>query len=144
MAKNISKHPIKRKREEKRIAKLARAGRIVKSVEIPEGSLPANADEQNHRGGYAAKFSFTDIHYPCAGCQKNEVWTAQQQKRYFEEQRGNIYNRPKWCYECHSKRMKEKKETKAWRVVKPDAQGRRLTLTLGIRTRNGTYTRRLV
>ena len=93
--KKISKHPIKRKCEETRIAKLEKEGRIVKDVEIPKDALPANPDNQDHGGGYAAKFYYQDIHYTCAGCGKKEVWTAQQQKRYFETQKGNIYNEPK-------------------------------------------------
>jgi hypothetical protein len=108
MKKKISNNPIKRKREEKRIAKLKKEGRIVKGVEIPQGALAADPDNQNHGGGYAAKFYYKDIYYTCAGCGRKEVWSAAQQKRYFEVQKGNIYNKPKWCYECHSKRMQAK------------------------------------
>ncbi len=99
---------IKKKRKEKRIAKLEKEGRIVKGVEIPKDALAADPDNQDHGGGYAAKFSYKDIHFACAGCGKMEIWTAQQQKRYFEVQKGNIYNEPKWCHECHSKRMQER------------------------------------
>ncbi len=80
MEKTISKNHIKRKREEKRIAKLEKEGRIVKGVEIPKDALPPNPDNQDHGGGYAAKFYYKDIHYTCAGFGKKEVWTAQQQK----------------------------------------------------------------
>lgn len=108
MTKMVSKNPIKRKREEKRLAKLQKQGHLVKGVEVPENALAANPDAQNHHGGYSPKFYYQDIHYTCAGCGKSNVWTAQQQKRYFEVQKGNIYNVPKWCYECHAKRMKGK------------------------------------
>jgi hypothetical protein len=108
MRKMVSRNPIKRKREEKRLAKLQKQGRLVKGVEVPDNALAANPDAQNHYGGYSAKFYYQDIHYTCAGCRKPEVWTAQQQKHYFEAQKGNIYNEAKWCYKCHSKRMKDK------------------------------------
>jgi len=108
MPKMLSRNPVKRKREEKRLAKLQKQGRLVKGVEVPENALPADPDTQNHHGGYSAKFYYQDIHYTCAGCGKPEVWTAQQQKRYFEVQKGNIYNEPKWCHKCHSKPMKDK------------------------------------
>ena len=108
MKKTLSKNPIKRRREEKRIKKLSKEGRIVQGVEIPRGALPADPDSQNHGGGYAVKFSYQDTDYVCAGCGKKNVWTAQQQKRYFEVQKGNIYNKPKWCHECHAKRMQGK------------------------------------
>jgi len=108
MARNISKKPIKQKREKKRLAKLEKEGRLVKGIEIPEGALPGNPDEQVGAEGYAAKFYYFDIHYVCRGCGKRRVWTALQQKRYFEIQKGNIYNQPTWCYKCHSERMKTK------------------------------------
>jgi hypothetical protein len=107
MQKMVSKNPIKRKREEKRLAKLQKEGRLVKGVEIPKNALAANPEAQNH-SGYSAKFYYRDMHYTCAGCGRPGVWTAQQQKKYFEVQKGNIYNEPKWCHKCHSKRMKNK------------------------------------
>ena len=112
MPKMVSRNPIKRKREEKRLAKLQKEGRLVKGIEIPKNALAANPDAQNHQGGYSEKFFYQDIHYTCAGCGRPGVWTAQQQKKYFEVQKGNIYNAPKWCYKCHSSRIKDK-EAKA-------------------------------
>lgn len=109
----ISKNPIKRKRAEKRLAKLRKQGRVVKGLVIPENALAGDPDKQHHSGGYSAKLYYQDIHYICAGCGKPGIWTAQQQKKYFEEQKGNIYNEPKWCYDCHSKRMAAKKLKKA-------------------------------
>jgi hypothetical protein len=108
MPKMISKNPVKRRREERRLAKLQKQGRLVKGIEVPENALAANPDAQKHHGGYSAKFFYQDIHYTCAGCGKPEAWTAQQQKRYFEAQKGNIYNRPKWCHKCHSMRTRNK------------------------------------
>ena len=108
MKKQISKNPIKSRREEKRISELKKEGRIVKGVEIPKGALSANPDNQDHGRGNAVKFYYKDIPYTCAGCGKKGVWTAEQQKKYFEVQKGNIYNAPKWCNECHSRRTEEK------------------------------------
>ena len=108
MPRKISKNPIKQKREKKRLLKLEKAGRLVKGVEIPEGALPGNPDEQVGAEGYAAKFHYVDIAYVCRGCGRNGVWTAAQQKRYFEIQKGNIYNEPTWCHRCHINRMEKK------------------------------------
>ena len=117
MKKQISKIPIKAKREKKRIAKLEKEGRLVKGVEIPEGALAADPDEQNS-SGLSVKFYYKDIQFTCAGCGQDDVWTARQQKRYFEDQKGNIYNEPKWCYECHAKRM-ENRKIKAVEQINP-------------------------
>jgi hypothetical protein len=108
MPRMVSRKPIKRKREEKRLTKLRKEGRLVQGVEVPKYALAADPDAQNHGAGYSTKFFYQDIHYTCAGCGRPGIWTAQQQKRYYEVQKGNIYNAPKWCYECHSSRMKNK------------------------------------
>jgi hypothetical protein len=108
MKKQISKNPIKRKREAKRISNLRKEGRLVNGVEIPKDALPADPNSQNRGQGYAIKFYYKDISYTCAGCGTKGIWTAAQQKKYFEVQKGNIYNVPKWCHECHSRRMLEK------------------------------------
>ena len=110
MKEQFSKNPVKKKRKEKHIKKLTKEGRMIKGVEIPKGALPANPDQQNNYDSYATKFFYKDIVYTCAGCNKEEIWTAEQQKKYFEVQKGNIYNEPKWCYDCHAKRMQAKKQ----------------------------------
>jgi len=103
------KKSTREKREAKRIALLKKQGRIVCGVEVPEGAIPGDPSEQNVRTGYSARLYYQDIHYKCAGCGKHEVWTAEQQKKYFEVQKGNIYNEPKWCFDCHQKRLRERK-----------------------------------
>jgi len=108
MPRTVSNKPIKQKREKKRMAKLEKAGRLVKGVEIPEGALAGDPDKQVGGEGFAAKYFYLDIIYVCRGCGRKGVWTAAQQKRYFEVQKGNIYNEPTWCYECHADRMKKK------------------------------------
>ena len=108
MKRNISKNPIKQKREDKRVAKLEKEGRLVQGVKIPDNSIPADPSKQNHAGGYSVKYYYQDVHYVCEGCGKTGIWTAHQQKKYFEVQKGNIFNEAKWCYECHMKRIQEK------------------------------------
>jgi hypothetical protein len=107
MLRQISKIPIKRKRQLKRIGRLNKTGRAVKGVVIPKGSLAADPDKQND-SVFSTKFYYQNIPYSCAGCGRKGIWTAEQQKRYFETQKGNIYNKPKWCFECHFKRMQNK------------------------------------
>lgn len=108
----ISKNPIKRKRAEKKerqkVARLNREGRLVDGVEIPPNVLAANPSQQAYGGAYAIKYYYIDIDYQCSGCGKHGTWTASEQKKYFEVQKGNIFNEPKWCYRCHQKRMSAK------------------------------------
>lgn len=112
MKRMVSKNLVKKNREKKRLRKLEEEGRLVRGVEIPQGALPADPDKQIDTGGLSKKLFYRDIEYRCAGCGKAGVWTDEQQKRYFEEQGGNIYNEPKWCAECHRKRMAEKRGEK--------------------------------
>ena len=108
MSNKPPKKSLKEKRKDKHVKKLDREGRLVKGVVIPKDTLAADPDKQAHRGGYSIKFSYSDIDFVCAGCGKECHWTAQQQKRYYEDQQGNIYNEPKWCYDCHTKKMRER------------------------------------
>jgi hypothetical protein len=115
MAKMLPKIPIKRKqqvkrekREEKKFAKLKEDGRIVDGYVIPPNTLAANPSKQKHKGGCSAKYYYKDISYICQGCGDKGVWTAKQQQKYYEVQKGNIYNEPKWCYECHNKNIAKK------------------------------------
>ena len=79
--------------------------KIVHGIPIPKNAVLANFYKQD--SDYPAGF-YQDINYKCAGCGVNSSWTAIQQKKYFEEQRGNKYNTPKWCFSCHEERMKAK------------------------------------
>ena len=106
--KSKSKTSFKEQKEARRIAKLENEGRIVDGIEIPEDSIPADPLKQNNKFGYATHRFYQDKHYICEGCGINAVWTKEQQKKYYEVQKGNIYNQAKWCHACHSKRMQGK------------------------------------
>ena len=102
---------IKEKRDKKRLASLEKAGRIIQGYEIPKNSLPGDPTKQAHKGGYSPKLYYQNIHYTCEACKKESIWSAEQQKKYFEMQKGNIYNKPKWCYDCHLIHMQQKNAT---------------------------------
>lgn len=104
----IKQEEKKKKKEKKKIAKLKEEGRIVDGYVIPAKTLAANPSKQNHKGGFSVIYYYQDISYICQGCGNKEVWTAKQQKKYFETQGGNIYNKPKWCCDCYEK-LKAKK-----------------------------------
>ena len=105
LSKNVLKRKRAEKKERRRLSALAKAGRLVAGVEIPPGVLAADPFRQVYGGPYAVKYYYKDIMYQCSGCGKYGTWSAEQQKRYFEEQKGNIFNEPKWCHRCHRKRM---------------------------------------
>ena len=88
---------------------MAKEGRLVDGIEIPKGTLPANTKEQKYDDPYSKRLYYKDIYFKCKGCNVDEVWTMEQQKRYFEVQKGNIYNEPTWCYKCHKERVAKKK-----------------------------------
>jgi hypothetical protein len=73
--------------------------------DIPKGAVLANYNKQ--KSEYPVAY-YINIHFNCFGCGNKSTWTAEQQKKYFEEQSGNPYNTPKWCFSCHKKRMHQK------------------------------------
>ena len=95
-------------RKAKRNAKLHKQGNLVRGVHVPPGAIPANPDEQAKPQSLSVKYFYTDIDYTCRSCGKLSTWTALQQKRYFEIQKGNCYNKPTWCTPCQKERVRIK------------------------------------
>ncbi len=102
--KNSTKSERKAKQKAKRIARLEEKGEMVLGIPIPKGAIPANPDDQALPGTYSVKLYYTDTEFVCRGCGGKFVWTDSQQKRYFEDQKGNPYNEATWCTPCHKKR----------------------------------------
>ena len=55
---------------------------------------------------------YRDKKFQCRTCGKQEVWTARQQKWWYEEAGGYLETTAVHCRECRDKRNKEKREQK--------------------------------
>ncbi len=72
---------------------------------VPRGALPADQGKLAHDNTYAARPRFyADRPFTCADCGKAEVWTAADQKWWYEEAKGKIASQANRCRDCRRKR----------------------------------------
>jgi hypothetical protein len=87
--------------------RLAAEGRLVLGHEVPPGAIAANPSKQTQSNSYATKFFYVDQEFTCVGCGVDKVWTATQQKWYYEVAGGSIYGEAKRCRACRRRRRDE-------------------------------------
>jgi hypothetical protein len=71
---------------------------------IPPGAIAADLAQQALNNSYDPPQFYIDQPFDCVDCGKHEIWTAAQQKWYFEVAKGSIYGRAVRCRECRVKR----------------------------------------
>jgi hypothetical protein len=92
------------KRKERRLKWLAREHRLVDGVEIPPGAVVADHSQQVPWNSYSPPPKYyVDIEFKCRDCGREEIWTAEQQKWYYEVAKGSLFGRPIRCRECRNK-----------------------------------------
>ena len=98
------------KRERRRLKRLADEGRLRKGVEIPRGAVPADPSQQVPNNSYSPPPSFyVDKEFVCVDCGRKEIWTAEQQKWYYEVAKGSLYATAVRCRECRRKHSEERR-----------------------------------
>lgn len=77
---------------------------------IPEGAILVNPAElsPNNSYGFPPDY-YIDQEFICRDCGANELWTATQQKWWYEVAKGSIYSDAVRCKSCREK-IKEAKE----------------------------------
>jgi hypothetical protein len=72
---------------------------------VPRGALPADQAKLSHDNTYGPRPRFyADREFTCADCGKAEVWTAADQKWWYEEAKGKIASQANRCRDCRRKR----------------------------------------
>jgi len=85
------------------------------STPAPPGAIMADPAELSHNNTYASLPRFyVDRVIQCRTCQKEEVWTAEQQKWWYEIAKGHIHSQAVHCRAC---RDKEKARSDIARLV---------------------------
>jgi hypothetical protein len=80
----------------------------------PLYSVAADHAELAHNNTYGPlPFFYVDKAFNCRDCSAHEVWTAKNQKWWFEIAKGNIDSTAIHCLSCRIKRRKEKQRQKA-------------------------------
>jgi len=91
----------------RRRKRLAAEGRLVRGKEIPRDAVAADPSKQSQSNSYSTKLYYVDKEFTCVRCGVAEVWTATQQKWYYEVARGSIYGEAKRCRGCRRRRREE-------------------------------------
>lgn len=55
---------------------------------------------------------YQDVPFDCAGCGTVEVWTATQQKWWYEVAKGYVYSTAKYCRACRRKERSRRDEAR--------------------------------
>jgi hypothetical protein len=103
---------------------------------LPRGTLPADPAKLLHDTTYGPRPRFyVDRPFTCVDCGKVEVWTAAEQKWWYEEAKGKIASQANRCGDCRRKRRLQRSQERRTHVegliVKYglESSARRLRLT---------------
>jgi Probable zinc-ribbon domain len=70
------------------------------SDKYKETRIPADTSQQAPNNSYSPPLFYEDTPFTCVDCGKEEIWTATQQKWWYEVAKGEIYSRAVRCREC--------------------------------------------
>ncbi|PJK08957.1 hypothetical protein CO608_07945 [Lysobacteraceae bacterium NML08-0793] len=65
-----------------------------------------------HNNSYSLPDYYIDMPFRCDDCGAHEVWTAKQQKWWYEVALGNINSTARYCAECRRKRRAQRMQSK--------------------------------
>lgn len=84
--------------------------RITKGTGLPRGAVAADCSRQvpNNSYGFPPTY-YTDVEFTCRDCGKRDVWSAKEQKWYYEVVKGSLYQEASRCRECRKRVRAEKK-----------------------------------
>jgi hypothetical protein len=83
-------------------------GRLLPGGELPEGAIAADPTKQSPPSVGFRPLYYLDRPFTCKDCGKEEIWTAEQQKWYYEVARGSIYGQAIRCRVCRRKHRAQK------------------------------------
>lgn len=93
-----------RRRDKKRFSKPNR---------VPTGAVVANVREQVPNNSYDPPPQwYVDKPFKCVDCGSEEVWTAEQQKWFYEVAKGSLYATAKRCRQCRHRIRDAKDENR--------------------------------
>jgi len=97
----------------KHLKKLSQLDRTDINQRPPKGSALADQSELVHNNTYEPfPLFYVDKLIVCRNCSKNEVWTAENQKWWYEVAKGNIFSEAVKCCKCRKKEKIAKSEAR--------------------------------
>ncbi len=113
-------------RERRRLNQLREEGRLVNGEEVPSRAVPADQSQQDPNNSYSLRPAYyIDLDFTCCDCGKADVWTAEQQKWYYETAKGSLYATAIRCRDCRIrlKDLKEEQRQHMEEMKRRDADG---------------------
>ncbi len=90
---------------------------------LPQNAILANHEELKHNNTCGLPEYYVDVLYTCCDCGSKEIWTAKQQKWWYEIAKGNIDSCAIRCYGCRKKirdvKIQQKRHMEEMAAKKP-------------------------
>ncbi len=92
---------------------------------VPTGAVPADQSQQVPNNSYdPPPIWYIDKPFVCVDCGCEEIWTAEQQKWYYEVAKGSLFATAKRCRECRNRirdeRTEQRRRSEAGKKPKPE------------------------
>jgi len=101
------------KRSRKKSEKLAKADTTARLAKRPINVVAANVEALAHNNTYGPlPLFYVDKPFVCRDCDKAEVWTAAQQKWWYEVAKGHIDSNAVRCGACRRKEQQRRAEAR--------------------------------
>ena len=101
------------KRSRKKSEKLAKADTTARLAKRPINVVAANVEALAHNNTYGPlPLFYVDKPFVCRDCGKAEVWTAAQQKWWYEVAKGDINSTAVRCRACRRKEQQRRAEAR--------------------------------
>jgi hypothetical protein len=71
---------------------------------IPRDAIPADPEQQVPQGCPCPPRFYSDYTYMCEDCGREQVWTAEQQRWWYEVAKCPLYSRAVRCQDCREAR----------------------------------------
>lgn len=96
-----------------------------KAARATSSRIKARLDRQTTNNSYSPKLFYEDKPFICRDCGAECIWTAEQQRLWYEEWKGTIYSMAVRCRTCRQKVRAEKIKQKQ-HMAKMSAQKKRI------------------
>lgn len=91
-------------------AELRQQGRLVNGAVLPVGAIAADLSQQVPNNSYGGRpLYYQDQPFRCVDCGVEQVWTAADQKWYYEVVKGSLYGQAVRCRGCRKSRAFQKR-----------------------------------
>ena len=91
---------------------------------IPPGAVAADKSRQTPCASFSGPPSFyVDVEFNCRDCGKSEVWTAKDQKWFYEVAKGSLHATAVRCRDCRRKRREAREQQREHMRAIEEARG---------------------